>query len=65
MVAMTNVQAFPSLAFSDPNCHLEDTGTGIFCLQCPDWLYEDQIGSSYQENSPSAGKNNGVDLVPQ
>ena len=34
MVAVISVDAYPFLVFSDLTCHLEDTGIGIFCLQC-------------------------------
>ena len=31
---MISVDAYPFLVFSDLNCHLEDTGIGVFRLQC-------------------------------
>ena len=31
---MISVDAYPFLAFSDLNCHLEDTGIGVFWLHC-------------------------------
>ena len=34
MVAGISVDAYPFLAFSDLNCHLEDTGIGVFWLHC-------------------------------
>ena len=34
MVAVISVGVYPILAFSDPTCHLEDTGIGVFWLQC-------------------------------
>ena len=32
VVAVISVDAYPSLAFSDLTCHLEDTGIDIFWL---------------------------------
>ena len=62
MVAVISVDTYPFLAFSDLNCHLEDT---VFsgCTVPPD-SKETKLGSSDQEASPSAGKNTGVVLVP-
>ena len=60
MVAVSSVDAFPFLAFSDLTCHLEDTGIGVFWLQCPSNSKETELGSSDQEVSPSAGKNTGI-----
>ena len=34
MVAVISVDACLFLAFSDLTCHLEDTGIGVFWLQC-------------------------------
>ena len=34
VVAVIVVAAYPFLAFSDLNCHLEDTGIGVFWLHC-------------------------------
>ena len=34
MVAVTSVDAYSFLTFSDLNCHLEDTGIGVFWLYC-------------------------------
>ena len=34
MVAVISVNAYPYLAFSDPACHVEDTGIGVFWLYC-------------------------------
>ena len=34
MVAVICVDVYPSLAFSDLNCHLEHTGIGVFRLHC-------------------------------
>ena len=34
VVAVISVDAYPFLAFSDLTCHLEDTGIGVFWLQC-------------------------------
>ena len=34
VVAVISVDAYPFLAFSDLTCHLEDTGIGVFCLNC-------------------------------
>ena len=33
-VAVISVDAFLFLAFSDPTCHLEDTGIGVCWLHC-------------------------------
>ena len=60
---MISVDAHPFLAFSDLTCHFEDTGIGVFWLH---WLpdsKETELGSSDQEASQSAGKNNGIVLV--
>ena len=37
VVAVISVDAYPFLAFSDLNCHLEDTGIGVFWLYCAAW----------------------------
>ena len=37
VVAAISVDAYPFLAFSDLNCHLEDTGIGVFWLYCAAW----------------------------
>ena len=34
VVAVFSVDAYPFLAFSDPTYHLEDTGIGVFLLNC-------------------------------
>ena len=34
VVAVICVDVYPSLAFSDLNCHLEHTGIGVFRLHC-------------------------------
>ena len=34
MVAVISVDAYPFLAFSDLNYHLEDKGIGVFWLHC-------------------------------
>ena len=34
VVAVTSVDAYLFLAFSDLTCHLEDTGIGVFWLHC-------------------------------
>ena len=31
---IVSVDAYPFLAFSDLNCHLEDIGIGVFWLHC-------------------------------
>ena len=31
---VNSVDAYPFLAFSDLNCHPEDTGIGVFWLHC-------------------------------
>ena len=35
MVAVINVDAYLFFAFADLTCHFEDTGIGVFWLQCP------------------------------
>ena len=64
MVAVISDDAYPLLAFSNLTCYLEDTGY-VFsgCTVLPD-SKETELGSSDQEASPSAAKNNGVVLVP-
>ena len=53
------------MAFSDLTCHLENTGTGIFCLHCAvSYSKETEMESSNQVASPSAGKNTGIVLLP-
>ena len=37
VVAVIIVDAYPSLAFSDLTCHLQDTGIGVFWLHCAAW----------------------------
>ena len=37
VVAAISVDGYPFLAFSDLTCHLEDTGIGVFWLQCAAW----------------------------
>ena len=37
VVAVTSVDAYPFLAFSDLTCHLEGTGIGVFWLHCAAW----------------------------
>ena len=37
VVAVISVDAYPFLAFSDLNCHLEDTEIGVFWLLCAAW----------------------------
>ena len=34
VVARISGYAYPFFALSDLNCHLEDTGIGVFWLQC-------------------------------
>ena len=34
MVAVISIDAYPSLAFSDLTCHLEDTWISVFWLHC-------------------------------
>ena len=64
MVTVISVYAYPFLAFSNMTCHLQDTGK-VFsgCTVLPG-SKETKLGSSEQEAPPSAGKNNGVVLVP-
>ena len=58
---MISVDAYPLWAVSDLICHLEDMGVGVFRL--PPDRNETKLGSSDQEASLSAGKNNGIVLV--
>ena len=37
VVAVISVDAYPFLAFSDLAFHLEETGIGVFWLQCAAW----------------------------
>ena len=37
VVAVKSVDTYPFLAVSDLTCHLEDTGIGVFRLQCATW----------------------------
>ena len=37
VVAVISVGAYPFLAFSDLTCHLDDTGIGVFWLNCATW----------------------------
>ena len=37
VVAVISVYAYPFLAFIGLTCHLEDTGMGVFWLQCAAW----------------------------
>ena len=37
VVAVISVDAYPFLAFSNLNCHLEDTGIGVFWLHYAAW----------------------------
>ena len=58
MVAVIIVNAYPFLAFSGLTYHTEDTGIDFSgCTVLPD-SKETGLGSSDQEASPSAGKNN-------
>ena len=34
MVAVISVHAYPFFDFSDLTCHLDDTGIGVFWLDC-------------------------------
>ena len=64
MVAVNSIDAYPFWAFSDLICHLriqEQVFSGYTVL--PD-IKENELGSSDQEASPSAGKNTDVVLVP-
>ena len=64
MVAVISVDFYLCLGFSDLTCHLEDTELVFFgCTVLPD-NKESKFRSSYQEASPSTGKNTGVVLVP-
>ena len=64
MVALISVDAYPFLAFSDLTCCLEDTGKVFSGCTVPPDSKETKLGSSDQEASPSAGKNNTAVLVP-
>ena len=61
---MKSVDAYPFLTFSDMTCHLEDTGKVFSGCTVPLDSNETELGSSNQEASPSAVKNNRVVLVP-
>ena len=37
VAAVISIDAYPSLAFSELTCHLEDTWTSVFCLHCTVW----------------------------
>ena len=37
VVAVISVDTNPFLTLSDVTCHLEDTGIGVFWLQCSTW----------------------------
>ena len=37
VLAVISVDAYSFLAFSDPTCNLEDTGIGVFWLDCAVW----------------------------
>ena len=37
VVAVISVAAYPFLAFSGLTCQLEDTGIGVFWLNCAAW----------------------------
>ena len=37
VVAVSSVDAYPVLAFSDHTCHLEDMGISLFWLHCATW----------------------------
>ena len=65
MVAVISVDSYLFLAFSDLTCHLEDTGIGVFWLDCTTGCHlETGLEGNDQETSPSAAKNTGVVLVP-
>ena len=61
VVAVISADAYPFLAFPDLTCHLEEVFSG--CTVLPD-SKENELRSSNQEASPSAGKNTRVFLVP-
>ena len=48
MVAVTSVDAYPFLAFSDLTCLLEDTGIGVGCTAPPDSKAGIEIAVGYQ-----------------
>ena len=62
VLAVTSVDAYPFLAFSDLTCPLKDTGISGHTV--PPDSKETELESSNQEASPSAGKNTRVVLVP-
>ena len=37
VLAVTSVDAYPFLAFSDLTCHLKHAGAGVFWLHCVAW----------------------------
>ena len=53
MVAVIIVDAYSFLAFSDPNCHLEDVGISVLGVTVPPNSKETKLGSSNQDASPS------------
>ena len=63
-VSDISVDTYTVLTFSDLTFHLEDTGIGVFWLQCTAENKETKLGSSNQEASPSAGKNTEVVVIP-
>ena len=46
MIAVISVDAYPFLAFSDPTCHLEDKGIGVFWMHLPPDSKETKLRSS-------------------
>ena len=60
---MICVDAYLFLVFSDLTCHLEDKAIGVFWFHCAALEEETELGSSYHEASPSAGKNTEIVFV--
>ena len=60
---MINTDTYSFLALSGLTCHLADTGIGVSGCSVPPDSKENELGSSSQEVSPSAGKNTVVVLV--
>ena len=67
VVAVISVDAYPFMAFSNLNCHLEGMGIGVFLFAlCHLIVRRPNLEVIWidQEVFPSAGKNTGVVLVP-
>ena len=63
MVAVTNINAYSFLTFSNLTSQTEDTEIGVFVCTLPPDSGETKLGGSNQVASPSEGKNTGLVLV--